>query len=104
MLVVQGPERIAREEIVKKSIGNLAQDPIGQKTMLRLEPMSVVSMDLDKRKGIVYDFEKKDRDSKQAPKEKEEQKVLDSTIRSGRAMTRETFNGDTQSEQFASVS
>lgn len=66
--------------------------------------MPVVSMDLDKEKGIVYDFEQKNRDNKILPKGKEEKKLMNSAIRSGKAMTREMFNGDTQSEQGVVVS
>lgn len=83
LLVAQGPERIAREEMVKKSIGDLENDPMGQKTMLRLEPQHVVSMDLDKGKGIVYDFKEKDKEGSKDKSQQEGIKMMDSTIRSG---------------------
>lgn len=59
MLVANGPERIAREERVKTSIEELVQDPLGQKSMLRLEPRPRVSDDLDKGKGIVFNFDQR---------------------------------------------
>lgn len=59
---------------------------------------------MDKGKGIVYDFEKRDKDGRQANSHHEGQKPMDSAIRSGRAMTRVAFNCDTQSEIQATVS
>ena len=52
----EGAERLAREERVKKSFGDLENDPVGQKTYLRLEPPPSVTKILDKGKGHVYDF------------------------------------------------
>ncbi|XP_013617163.1 PREDICTED: uncharacterized protein LOC106323618 [Brassica oleracea var. oleracea] len=52
----EGAERLAREERVKKSFDDLENDPVGQKTYLRLEPPPSVTKILDKRKGHVYDF------------------------------------------------
>lgn len=52
----EGAERLAREERVKKSFDDLENDPVGQKTYLRLEPPPSVTKILDKGKGHVYDF------------------------------------------------
>ncbi|XP_013652806.1 uncharacterized protein LOC106357666 [Brassica napus] len=59
LMVADGPEKIARIERIRKSLRDLENDPIGQKTMLRLEPMPTVTNDLDKGKGIVFNFEQK---------------------------------------------
>lgn len=87
LLAAVGPERQVREERVKKSIAELANDPIGQKMLLRLEPPHNVSRDMDKGKGIVFDFERKGLANKDAEQNKENQKLLSSAIRSGQAMS-----------------
>ncbi|KAG2315720.1 hypothetical protein Bca52824_018842 [Brassica carinata] len=58
----EGQEKLAREERVKKSLRDLEDDSIGQQTLLRLGPAPIISKDLDKGKGVVFDFiAKKDR-------------------------------------------
>ncbi|XP_018448729.2 uncharacterized protein LOC108820262 [Raphanus sativus] len=56
LLAAEGPEKLAREDRVRKSIEDLKDDPLGQKTFLRLEPAPTISNALDKGKGVVYDF------------------------------------------------
>lgn len=56
LMVAEGAEKIARQERVKRSLQALENDPIGQKTMLRLEPLPLVTSQLDKGKGIVFNF------------------------------------------------
>lgn len=51
-----GPEMVAREERVRKSIEDLQKDLVAQKTFLRLEPPPTVTKDLDRGKGIIFDF------------------------------------------------
>ncbi|XP_018473647.2 uncharacterized protein LOC108844853 [Raphanus sativus] len=58
LAVVEGPEREARVERVKKSLLDLENDPIGRKTALMLEPEPRITKDLDKGKGVVFDFSK----------------------------------------------
>lgn len=45
-----GEHRLVKEERVKASMLGLVNDPLGQKSMLRLEPAPLVSLDLDKGK------------------------------------------------------
>ncbi|XP_013633078.1 PREDICTED: uncharacterized protein LOC106338711 [Brassica oleracea var. oleracea] len=54
-----GPEKLAREERVKSSLRDLQDDVLGQKAFLSLQPLPVVSDDLNKGKGIVFDFSAK---------------------------------------------
>ena len=56
ILAANGPEMMARKERVRKSIVDLENDPIGEKTFLRLEPHPSVTKELDKGKGVVFDF------------------------------------------------
>lgn len=88
LLVTSEEERIARRERVKKSISNLANDPIGQKIMLRLEPAPLISVDLDKGKGHVFNFEAQCMNKSAEAKGEEAQKILIAAIRSGNANSR----------------
>lgn len=56
LMVAYGPEKIAREERLRKYLEELENDLTGQKTILRLEPFTKVTNKLDKGKGIVYEF------------------------------------------------
>ncbi|KAF3587134.1 hypothetical protein F2Q69_00029824 [Brassica cretica] len=56
LLAAEGQEKLSREDRVRKSISDLMDDLIGQKTFLRLEPALIISKALDKGKGVVYDF------------------------------------------------
>ena len=51
LTVVEGPEKVARKERIKRSLMDLENDPLGQKTFLRLEPAPIVTTKLDKQKG-----------------------------------------------------
>ncbi|KAL1217199.1 hypothetical protein V5N11_021787 [Cardamine amara subsp. amara] len=46
-----------RIERVRRSVWDLEDDPHGKKTLLRLEPATKVTSNLNKGKGLVYDFE-----------------------------------------------
>lgn len=56
LMVAEGAERVARVERIKKSLEDLKNDPIGDKTCLRLEQPPVVSGDISKGKGIVFQY------------------------------------------------
>ncbi|CAL9234145.1 unnamed protein product, partial [Arabidopsis halleri] len=56
LLVAEGAERVARVERIKKSLEDLKNDPLGEKTCLRLEQPPVVSTDISKGKGIVFQY------------------------------------------------
>ena len=68
LLVASGPEKVARVERVRKSLEELENDPIGRRTMLMLEPTPTITSDLDKGKGIVYDFSHQSKSSSNPPK------------------------------------
>ncbi|KAF2562985.1 hypothetical protein F2Q70_00015387 [Brassica cretica] len=57
LTVVEGPEKVARKERIERSLMDLENDPLGQKTFLRLEPAPIVTTKLDKQKGLVFDFQ-----------------------------------------------
>lgn len=53
---VEGPEKCAREERIKESLKSFDNDPIGSKSVLRLEPAPVVSFDVNKEIGRVFGY------------------------------------------------
>ncbi|KAG7551547.1 hypothetical protein ISN45_Aa06g022140 [Arabidopsis thaliana x Arabidopsis arenosa] len=58
-LSVEDPqERKVRVVRVRKSVWDLEQDLQGQKTLLRLEAPPLFTTDVDKGRGLVFDFEK----------------------------------------------
>lgn len=93
LLQAKGVERIAREERIKKSLVDLSCDPVGQKTTLRLEAPPILSKDLEKGKGCVFDYE--DLKKKQVS---EGDKMMANAIQSGLGMTRSPKPVSIQSE------
>ncbi|KAL1197166.1 hypothetical protein V5N11_002045 [Cardamine amara subsp. amara] len=56
LLVADGAERIARAERIKTSLSDLKNDPVGEKSILRLEPAPLLSADLNVGKDIVFEY------------------------------------------------
>ncbi|KAL1225413.1 hypothetical protein V5N11_009066 [Cardamine amara subsp. amara] len=56
LLMAEGAERLARAERIKSSLESLKNDPMGQRTMLRLESIPIVSSDINKGKGLVFNY------------------------------------------------
>lgn len=56
LLMVDGAETKIREERVKKSIADIGDDLFAQKSLLSLEPLPVISSNIDKGKGRVFDY------------------------------------------------
>ncbi|XP_018443548.1 uncharacterized protein LOC108815442 [Raphanus sativus] len=63
LMIAEGPEKVARAERVKRSLEDLENDPIGRKTALMLEAPPTMTTDLDKGKGVVFDFSSQGRDT-----------------------------------------
>ncbi|XP_013713161.1 uncharacterized protein LOC106416812 [Brassica napus] len=77
LLAAEGQEKLAREDRVRKSLEDLVNDPLGQKVYLRQEQPSVVSSNLDKGKGAVFDF------SPQTQRPPEQGKLMANAISAG---------------------
>ncbi|KAF3582842.1 hypothetical protein DY000_02031937 [Brassica cretica] len=56
ILAADGGEKRVRQERVRKSVSDLYNDPMGQKTFLRLESRPSVTNEVDKGKGIVFQY------------------------------------------------
>lgn len=57
LCMAKGEERIIREERVKSSVREVEKDPVLMKSALSLEPLLVVTKNLEKGKGIVFGYE-----------------------------------------------
>lgn len=58
-MVAGWAKKNARKERIKKSLSHLKHDPMGEKSILRLEPLPLISTDMKKGKGLIFDFGKK---------------------------------------------
>ncbi|XP_018463125.1 uncharacterized protein LOC108834279 [Raphanus sativus] len=56
LVLASGPERKIREERVKTSVAAAEKDLVIQKLALSLEPVPTITSDLNKGKGIVFDY------------------------------------------------
>ena len=65
--IATGEERKLREEKVKKSVADAENDPIAQKLVLRLEPLPIISKDMEKGKGIVFGYDSSEASSNLSP-------------------------------------
>ncbi|XP_024013800.1 uncharacterized protein LOC112087887 [Eutrema salsugineum] len=90
LMVVNPDERKIREERIKSSLKEVEKDPIAKKTVLRLEPPPLVSYDINKGKGIVYDYEMAETNSRKDVTASSDQKLLSSAIKAGTAMNWES--------------
>ncbi|XP_013624064.1 PREDICTED: uncharacterized protein LOC106330045 [Brassica oleracea var. oleracea] len=96
----EGAEKMARKERIKWSLKEVEQDPIAQKTFLRLEPAPVFTSDLIKGKGIVFYFQRQ----KELPKDVISHggsTLMASAIRAGNAMSLEPRNMGMMSDTAA---
>lgn len=57
LLTASGPEKIIREHSIKSSLADIGNDPIAQKSFLSLEPVPVITNEVDKGKGPVFEFQ-----------------------------------------------
>lgn len=56
LLAAEGGERRVREERVKKSVEDLANDPCGQRSFLRLEAALTLTHEVNQGKGLVFNY------------------------------------------------
>ncbi|XP_018474042.1 uncharacterized protein LOC108845310 [Raphanus sativus] len=57
LLAAEGEERRAREERVRRSVGEAEKDLFTQKVALSLEPIPTITKDLDKGKGHIFGYD-----------------------------------------------
>lgn len=98
LMVVEGAEKVARKERIKKSLQDLKNDLIGEKTMLRLETAPVISTDITKGKGVVFEYANKEGQDKAYDLNQQKEKVMWSAINDGSAMRWDLVNTTIHSE------
>lgn len=57
LMMTNGEDKCIRIDRIRTSVADAEKDPIKQKTVLRLEPMPTFTKDIDKGKGVVFDFD-----------------------------------------------
>ena len=82
LMLATEEDRVVREERVRRSVAAVEQDPILQRTVLRLEAPPVVSKDPNKGKGIVFSYEDP---KKVRVGSAQSEKLMASAIRAGTA-------------------
>lgn len=81
-----GEDRIIKESKVKKSLAAMENDPLAQKTILRLESAPIISHFLDKGQGLVFDYDSSTSIKKLGSPSSAENKLMSAAIKSGEAM------------------
>lgn len=54
LLVENGYDKLIRVERVKSTVSEVERDPKAQKSMLRLEPAPIISLDINKGKRLIF--------------------------------------------------
>lgn len=57
LMMANGEDKSIRIDRIRTSVADAEKDPIKQKTVLRLESMPIFTKDIDKGKGVVFDFD-----------------------------------------------
>lgn len=91
LMISSGPERIIKEERVRRSVEDILNDPRGNKASLTLEPIPTISTDIDKGKGIVFGYDKREERNQGNNKNERVCKLLKDAIVSGSTNSRKVM-------------
>ncbi|KAH0921618.1 hypothetical protein HID58_021636, partial [Brassica napus] len=69
---------------IKKTVREAEADPITQKTVLSLEPLPVVTADLNRGKGLVFDYGEREMDRRNLDLNVNPEKLLSASMRAMR--------------------
>ncbi|CAN8251766.1 unnamed protein product [Cochlearia groenlandica] len=83
LIASEGAERKIREERVKSSIAEVEKDPLLKKMVPRLEAPPLVTKELNKGKGFVFDFESSGYSSASENNQRIIPKLMGDAIKSG---------------------
>ena len=86
LLLASEEDRIIREERVRKSVAEVEQDPMLQRMVLRLELPPVISYDVNKGKGIVFNYDENVKRLRSGAGVPASEKLMASAIGAGMAM------------------
>ncbi|KAL0695651.1 hypothetical protein Bca4012_062831 [Brassica carinata] len=81
LFMADGNERKIREDIVKRSVREVEKDPVLKKSSLSLEPIPSVTHDLNKGKGIVFDYSLQRPSSVGEDRRPQDQKLMAAAIK-----------------------
>lgn len=82
LLLSEGEERKIREEKVRKSVLEVAKDPVTERIALRLEDPPIITRDLNRGKGLVFGYEDEDSSTAESGR-KGTRKLLGDAIKAG---------------------
>lgn len=82
MMATSGPDKFIRAERVRETVKEAEKSLLTQKTVLRLEEPPIFTKDLNKGKGIVFDYGKKDKNKEGFDLNVAPEKLMASAIRS----------------------
>lgn len=83
LLISNGEDRLVKEERVRRSVGEAEKSPFTQKSILSLEPIPLISHDVDKGKGIVFGYDSDESSSNSASSLQSGQKILAANTHDG---------------------
>ncbi|WZZ16231.1 uncharacterized protein LOC106364650 [Brassica napus] len=96
MMMATDDDKLVRMDRVRSSMAEAEKDPFTQKSMLRLESTPQFTKQLDKGKGVVYDFHLNVTEQTREVRGEVKEKLMDYAFRAGRC-------GDAM-EQFGDMS
>lgn len=80
LMVADGDERSLRIDKVKRTVGIAEKDPVARKAVLSLEPAPILSKNVNKAKGRVFDYESTD-STNWSKTELEGKKLMDESLK-----------------------
>lgn len=87
LLAASGSENNIREQRIKSSLADIGNEPMAQKTYLSLESIPIITNQVDKGNGHVYEFGSKDFIIPAPDNQGYHTKLLASAIQAGQART-----------------
>lgn len=76
LLISNGEELLVKEGRVRRSVGEAEKSPFTQKSSLSLEPVPIISHNVDIGKGIVFGYESDESSSRSFPDHQAERKLV----------------------------
>ncbi|VVB01886.1 unnamed protein product [Arabis nemorensis] len=87
LLVENGDPTIVRVERVQTSVEEVQKNPMSQKTILILEPAPIFSHNVNKGKGLVFEYDSTCSSSHKKVKPSQDSKLLRAAMDAGNAMS-----------------
>ncbi|KAL0812460.1 hypothetical protein Bca101_068903 [Brassica carinata] len=87
LMVAEGEERKIREERVRKSVREVELNPVSERMVLRLEEPPVITKDLNRGKGILFEYDAPESNQSISSSRTGGQKLMGAAIVAGRGST-----------------